>query len=699
MTVRPGTPRRVVHFDGSVRVARLRGLVPDGHGGVRLAELPAPATAPKRADALAEHGGMTVAPDGWIYAADPVRHLIVAFDPCDLCGRPLACLAGPGELPGRLREPRGVLAGPRGALYVADTGNDRVQVIDVVSGSVRGVWGPAHRYAKPAAGAHPGELNKPWALVALGAQVLVADRGNARIQGFDLDGTDGGAEALPGPGPAAQPAGLATVPSGALVLDAAPGSVRPLRALDHEGRHDPDASERWSRELLGELAGTPVGLATGDAVYVGDPTGERILALSLVGDVLGAIPYAGPIAALAVDREGRLLVHGGTEALVRLDGRARVTEGSFLVGPIPVPRPGEPATGEPVRLLVRAAAGGEVGLRLATLVTTSADDVPPAPRDPSPDAPPPDGSAALGTWRVGPPRATEILARNDLPAGFPEAGDDAHLWVAGRLAPSGEGSGTIARLEVELADRSWIQHLPAFYRSDAATRELLEPMLLLYESVLDEADAAIDGLPVLMDPEGAPDDDGPGSWLDWLAGWVAVELDERWSPERRRDAVRGAFARHGRRGTVQGLREACRWRLGIDITVEEPAGAASVWALDGEHSVLGLTTMTTAAEAQGAVLDATATLDGSRLTERRRYGAPLFADLAHRFVVRVHAAKVPCPDDVARLRAVLDDEKPAHTAYELCVVTPGLGVGRTARIGIDAVVGGSRRHPHEGRGS
>ncbi len=690
MSVRSGDPRRVVHFDEPGLVVRRRGLEPDGRGGLRLAELPAPSVAPRRADAPATPGGLTVARDGWIYAADPDGDRIVAFDPCDRCPRTLPCLRGPGGLPGELREPHGVLAGPRGALYVADTGNHRVQVIDLAGGSVRAVWGPPARYAEPASGAGPGLLSEPWAVVAVGDLVRVADRDGGRVQTFTLDGADEGAEALPGPGPAPNPTGIAATPSQILVLDAAAGSLLPLRALSPAGGVDASATARWSAALAPELAGIPVGLAVGGAVYVGDPAGERIVALSLDAEVLGSIPFPGPIAALAVDREDHLLVHGGGEALTLLDRRARVAEGRFLVGPVPLPVPTEPWSGDPPRLLVRAATEGDAGLRLATLTAATRDE-PPAPRDPSLDAPPPEGSAPLGAWRAGPPRATELLARNALPWGFPETSPDAFVWVAGLLAPTLPGAATVERLEVELADRSWIRHLPALYRSDPVTRELLEPMLLLFEGILDEADAAIDGLPVLMDPAGTPDDGGPDSWLDWLGGWVGVELDERWSPERRREAVAGAFARHGRRGTVPGVREACRRRLGVDVRIEEPAGAATAWVLDGEHSVLGLTTMTTAAEAQGAVLDASATLDASHLIERRRYGAPLFADLAHRFVVRVHAAEVPCEEDVARLRAVLDDEKPAHTAYELCVIAPGLRVGRSARIGVDAVVGDPRR--------
>jgi len=42
---------------------------------------------------------------------------------------------------------------------------------------------------------------------------------------------------------------------------------------------------------------------------------------------------------------------------------------------------------------------------------------------------------------------------------------------------------------------------------------------------------------------------------------------------------------------------------------------------------------------------------------------------------------------------VIEREKPAHTAYHLCVIQPGFRVGFQARLGIDAVVGPPTRVP------
>ena len=68
------------------------------------------------------------------------------------------------------------------------------------------------------------------------------------------------------------------------------------------------------------------------------------------------------------------------------------------------------------------------------------------------------------------------------------------------------------------------------------------------------------------------------------------------------------------------------------------------------------------------------------------FGAPLFADTAHLFTVRLQARDARRAGVLDAVRAVLDAEKPAHTDYHLCVVEPTFVVGRQARVGVDAVV-------------
>ncbi len=88
---------------------------------------------------------------------------------------------GFGAEKGQLNAPKGLATGPDGNLYVADSGNHRVQVFDRTGQFVRG-WGQQ--------GSGPGEFQEPWGLaVAQDGTVYVADTWNHRIQVFDAQGT------------------------------------------------------------------------------------------------------------------------------------------------------------------------------------------------------------------------------------------------------------------------------------------------------------------------------------------------------------------------------------------------------------------------------------------------------------------------------------------------------------------------------
>jgi len=57
--------------------------------------------------------------------------------------------------------------------------------------------------------------------------------------------------------------------------------------------------------------------------------------------------------------------------------------------------------------------------------------------------------------------------------------------------------------------------------------------------------------------------------------------------------------------------------------------------------------------------------------------------------VQVYRGQLNCPEKPDEVTAVLEQEKPAHTQYHLCVLEPRMRVGFQARVGIDAIVGGA----------
>jgi len=267
------------------------------------------------------------------------------------------------------------------------------------------------------------------------------------------------------------------------------------------------------------------------------------------------------------------------------------------------------------------------------------------------------------------------------------------VWVGMTFSGEGLASPVLHEIRIDFAHATYLEHLPALYSRDPAAAEQLGRWLTVFESGSDHVQEAVDGLAALVQPEATPP-----AWLPWLAGWLALELPDGWDAQRRRRAVVDAFGATAWRGTPAGLRRALRERAEVEAVVEEPILQTGWWSLAADDataaeaalSVLGSGTVLARAEPQGAVLGTTAVLDGSFLTPQEDYAEHLFEDVAHQFTVRLYRGATHSEDAIAAARAVLDAERPSHTAYHLCVIEPRLRVGVQARLGIDAIVAGGR---------
>lgn len=117
--------------------------------------------------------------------------------------------------------------------------------------------------------------------------------------------------------------------------------------------------------------------------------------------------------------------------------------------------------------------------------------------------------------------------------------------------------------------------IPAVYRDPAPLPGLPDGTFVRrftagLDTVLAPVFCTLDSLPAYFDPMTAPE-----HFLDWLAGWVGLELYERWSPELRRALIAGAVHRHHERGTKVGLEEIVAiFTDAQQVTIEESGG---VW--------------------------------------------------------------------------------------------------------------------------
>jgi predicted membrane-bound mannosyltransferase/sugar lactone lactonase YvrE len=112
-------------------------------------------------------------------SVDPYAKITTPVTPDNVIG-------GVGTNAGQFQSPRGIALAADGSLYVADSGNNRIQHIGV-DGKVLQAWGS---FADSSKGAAPGgTFNEPWGVaVAPDGSVYVADTWNYRIQKFTPDG-------------------------------------------------------------------------------------------------------------------------------------------------------------------------------------------------------------------------------------------------------------------------------------------------------------------------------------------------------------------------------------------------------------------------------------------------------------------------------------------------------------------------------
>jgi phage tail-like protein len=652
----------------------LDGVVVDpATGAATLARVPAapePIGPPlDPAAAFSGPAGIAVTRAGDVFVADPVGHRILRIGPCETAGAPLRCVTGPGAEPGLVDTPRGVATGPRGRLFVADSGNDRVQAFDLGTFQVVLVIEG---------------IDEPWELATDAAGgVYVVEHGADRVVKYDIDGAPVPAFAA---AVAAQPAVPAAPVSVAVALiDGAERLVvvdgtatRPLLVYELDGTFDQARTDAWAQTVRDALAGAAAGAATvGDGrLYVSEDATGGVLVFSLEGAFLGrASGHDAGAAGLAIDGEGRLLVHPGTGQAVRLGAASFVGQGTLRLGPV--------AVGQDPTAWQRLHVDGDLGggrVRLHTFTSDVPDPPPPLPAG-APAAPP--ALTPASQWRAAPENALDVLALN---------APGRYVWIGARLESGGGSSPQLTRIRIEHDGDGWLPLLPAIYARDDESRTFLERLLALTESALDDEQELLDGLPRLLGSASAPDRAGT-RWLDWLSGWLAFGLDERWTEATRRQAVAGAFELNGRRGTADGLRDLIRLTLGIEVRVREPSATAALWELGGGSSALGFGTMLAGAEAQGAVLGTTATVGNSDLIGDDELGRPLFEELASRFCIDVREADIGAPGALDQLHALVDRERPAETEAHVCVIGPRARVGAQAQLGIDAIVAGTSPSP------
>jgi len=120
--------------------------------------------------------------------------------------------------------------------------------------------------------------------------------------------------------------------------------------------------------------------------------------------------------------------------------------------------------------------------------------------------------------------------------------------------------------------------LPSAFQEDEFCVRLVSAL----DEVVAPLYATLDCWDSYLDAQLAPDD-----FVDWLASWVGVDIDETWPLERRRRLIQDAVILYRIRGTVAGLAAHVNLYAGLTPSIEESGGCA--WSETADTPLPGST--------------------------------------------------------------------------------------------------------------
>lgn len=304
----------------------------------------------------------------------------------------------------------------------------------------------------------------------------------------------------------------------------------------------------------------------------------------------------------------------------------------------------------------------------------------------APQPAPDDPSLQTGCYAIRPELPTDCLVQSR---------QGQYLWIKVDLYGDGFESPVLHSLRVHYPRQSYLDYLPAVYASDDESRWFLERFLSIFQNRLEVFEQRLENISRYFDVEAVP----PGPFLDMLARWYGLPLEEVWDAEQRRNLLRVVQEIYPRCGTPAGLRRY------LQVYVQNLTGIAP--AEQGEHPLI----VEGFRERRRLLLDGAGAPHGqvrslwspavvarlqvgrdlpvgaARLVSPGEPASDLFQHYGHRFSIYLPASWVRTAADEQMLRRAVDAEKPAHTIYDLRLVEPHFRIGVQSTLGVDTLLG------------
>jgi phage tail-like protein len=685
------------------RAARLdRVVLEEEPADMHLRSLPG--TARPLVDAVGSFGGLAL-PTGLavdaedrIYILDSQAHVIKCYNPCTEVFETLPCIGMLGNEPRQLCQPHGLAISCRGDLYVADTGNRRVQVFALKGLPLRSIWGPLQvihaegnwRVAKTAAvwrtdsattscqgeWLFPEGVWQPWDIALSNTHwAFVSDYANGLIHVFDpwgcwrtaYTGTSTTSPQLE------KPTHLALDKMGQLYV--AQEGKDYITVLDAKGNF----LRRVERpeEVKGHFCPIAVASDAQGNIYISERVTRRVYiycqgseACSTCAGGLQGVP--GMCTTLAFDRAGNLLLGDAeNKCVVRLPAQAAFE---------PVGHYYSEALDSRIyqclwhRVLMRAVLPPGTQVQIDTFtaeVDKTAEEIQSLPE---------------ARWMTGQVNAQVGNGRWDCLILSPPG---RYLWLRLKLIGDGTATPAVQWLTVYYPRASSLQYLPAVYSEDAESRDFLGRFLALFDTLRDSTDEVITHIARYFDPAATPTagvGEGGADFLAWLASWLDLTLDRHWPEKQRRELLRQAHRLYAWRGTPAGLRLHVQLYTGVEPRLLEHFKLRRWLFLD--HARLGeQSAVFGKAIVPRLQLDEYAQLNSFQLLDS---GDPLrdpFHYYAHQCTVFVPVRGGVSDVQRRTLERIVDMAKPAHIQARIAIVEPRFRIGIQAFIGLDTVIG------------
>lgn len=254
-----------------------------------------------------------------------------------------------------------------------------------------------------------------------------------------------------------------------------------------------------------------------------------------------------------------------------------------------------------------------------------------------------------------------------------------YLWIALHLhVPPTSQAAALRALEVRYPARSSIEHLPAIYRADPERAAALRRFLAVFETIFEDLEDQIDGLPARLAADGITDH----AWLDFLLRWIGLPLPADVPLAQKRAFLLQVPDLLHRRGTPEALEDALRAVTGRDVVVADRAAEPMPWIVADDGAELGKGTLLIRKRRRDFRLGVRARLGKERLGSP---DSPAAADVVERIrTLQIEIDAALAEDEAAfqAIDALLEHFLPAACRYEL-TLRPLAGRG-PRRLGRDA---------------